>query len=209
MIDPTPFVKALGPRLAHVTAATNLPGIERHGLLPAAQLAQKAGGDHGIALRDHRLHLRGADVDARLNHQKPILRGLKAANRIVDGHDAESWAEQLDQRVFFWPETRGNRFRASIARDVALHVLWFDTVALIERHSARLYLSPINSGNFTQGGAHARRGDWLYVPLQAGMDAFRQNRRARGLVKSKDSVAEISLLGALQAEDVAALRITA
>ncbi|WP_306132878.1 DUF7002 family protein [Roseivivax marinus] len=145
---------------------------------------------------------------ARLNHQKPILHGLAAANRVVEGHDAASWAEVLNARVFFWPERhlRGP-FLASVQRDLETAVIWLDTEALLDRASDRLDLSPINSGNFTQGGAHARRGNWLFVPARAGLEAFRRNRQARGLVRAPDAVKEISLRGALAANDLAASRV--
>jgi hypothetical protein len=130
---------------------------------------------------------------ARLNHQKPILHGRNAANRIVEGHDAASWAAALDRRVFLWPERRGKAFRDSIGRDLPLVVLWLDTEALANALFDVIDLAPINTGNFTQGGAHARRGDWIYVPLSQGLDAFRDNRRTRLGLKTRDTLAEISL----------------
>ncbi|MEM8654639.1 MAG: hypothetical protein AAGF36_07815 [Pseudomonadota bacterium] len=100
---------------------------------------------------------------------------------------------QLDARVFFWPERRGQAFAKSIQRDLDISVLWLDTAKFAEALGQYIDLSPINSGNFTQGGAHARRGDWLYVPLTAGLDTFRQNRLKRGLKNTPDTVAELSL----------------
>ncbi|MBY5932782.1 hypothetical protein KUV51_07205 [Tateyamaria omphalii] len=184
------FVNAVGGKLAHVTASTNLPSIKATGLLPASNLATAAGIPHAnIALRNHRMQV----GPATLNHQKPILHGLRAAHRVLDGHTPESWAHQLDQRVFLWPERKGHAFAASIKRDLDITILWLDATKLAEALHDHIDLSPINSGNFTQGGAHARRGDWLYVPLTAGLDTFRQNRSKRGLKHTPDSVTEISL----------------
>ncbi|QFS82469.1 hypothetical protein FIU97_06585 [Roseivivax sp. THAF40] len=197
------LIAHIGPQLAHVTAARNLPSIRQHGLRPAAELARATGyAPQGIVLRNERLHLQGANFDATLNHQKPILHGRTAADRIIDGHDAASWAAALDARVFFWPHRRGAKFRASLARDLPMAILWLSTEALLERCADRLTLSPINSGNFLQGGAHARRGDWLFVPVRAGLPAFRENRRSRGLVRNPDSVTEISLPGSLSVSDL-------
>ncbi|WP_254684940.1 DUF4433 domain-containing protein [Tateyamaria omphalii] len=180
----------MGGKVAHVTASSNLPSIHAHGLLPANTLAAQEGIDHTeLALRDHRMQV-GA---ARLNHQKPILHGLKAAHRILDGHTPASWAHHLDTRVFLWPERKGRAFAASIQRDLDITILWLDTAKLATALRDHIDLSPINSGNFTQGGAHARRGDWLYVPLSAGLDTFRQNRCKRGLKTTPDTVTEISL----------------
>lgn len=201
----------LGPRVAHVTAAENLPGIEAHGLLPPAEIARRAGRDPGeIALRRERLLLHLGAHPARLNHQKPILHGRRAADTIVEDHDARSWAEALDERVFFWPgrSLRG-AFLESVRRDLDVAILWLDTATLFARAADRLALSPINSGNFVQGGAHAVRGNWLFVPATAGLGAFRDNRRTRGLVKARDAVREISLSGGLAAAPLrAALRET-
>ena len=153
MIDA--ITKAVGDRLAHVTAASNLPSIHSNGLLPAAQLAANAHmHPNDIALRSARMSVGSAT----LNHQRPILHGIKAAARVLDGYTPESWAQQLDTRVFLWPQRRGQAFAKSIARDLDITVLWLDTAKLAQALSDHIDLSPINSGNFTQGGARAHRG---------------------------------------------------
>jgi len=184
------FVAAVGDRVAHVTATSNLPSIAQHGLLPAKAWARLAGRrPRDIVLRDHRMQI-GA---ATLNHQKPILQGLAAAHRVLDDHTPDTWAAQLDRRVVLWPAGQGRRFVNSIKRDLDTTVLWLDARALALALGDHIDLSPINSGNFGQGGARALRGDWLYVPLTAGSDAFRQNRTHRGLKPTPDTVREISL----------------
>ncbi|MDG3040347.1 DUF7002 family protein [Roseicyclus marinus] len=195
------FRRAAGPRVAHVTAAENLPGILARGLWPAADLARENGvAEEALALRDHRMVIGQGPRRARLNHQKPILHGRNAANRIVEGHDAESWAMALDRRVFLWPARRGKDFKDSIGRDLPLAVLWLDTDALAKALFDAIDLAPINTGNFTQGGAHARRGDWIYVPLSQGIDAFRDNRRRRLGLRKRDTLAEISLRQGIPAD---------
>ena len=106
----------------------------------------------------------------------------------------------LDQRVFFWPAKRGQMFSKSIGRDVETVTLWLDANAFANLYFDTIDLAPINSGNFKQGGAKARRGDWLYVPLSAGLPAFRKNRIQRGLVTGRDAVREISLRKGINAE---------
>lgn len=185
------LLRHLGPTLTHATAASNLPLIRQRGLLPAATLAAEAGTD--IVLRAYR---RQIDVDGgrvTLNHQNPINHGIDAARRMLDGYDPAGWAAQLDTRVFL---SRGDaRFARSIAADTDMVLIEVDTAALIAHCADRTYLSPINSGNFRQGGANARRGDWLYVPVSAGLAAFRANRRERGLVTTGDTVREVSVIG--------------
>jgi hypothetical protein len=189
------FVRAVGERLLHVTARSNMPGIHRHGLMPPAELARLCGVDpESLLLRRDRLQLTLPDgTTAKLNHQLPIVHGLAAANRIVDGHDAASWARQLDHRVFLWPEKRGISFAASVARDTDAASLWIDSGALFDAMVGDIWLAPINSGNFLQGGAQARRGDWLYCAAKEGIDASRRNRVKRGLMKGMDTIREVSV----------------
>ncbi|MBQ2262167.1 MAG: hypothetical protein II336_12440 [Loktanella sp.] len=203
------FVRAVGSRLLHCTARANLGGIATYGLLPPALLARLAGQDpQRLALRRDRLVLTMPDGStAQLNHQLPILHGLAAANRVVDGHDAISWACQLDERVFLWPQRKGDAFMKSVERDSDIACLSFDTGAVFDLCADRLWLSPLNSGNFRQGGAHARRGDWIYCRASDGITAFRNNRRDRGLVAGTDIVGEVSLTGdGLAVADLADLK---
>lgn len=196
------FVRAVGPRVLHCTARSNLAGLYLNGLMPPYMLAHRAGRDPAtLALRRNRVMLNLPDsTTARLNHQLPIVHGLAAANRIIDDHDAASWARKLDERVFFWPEHRGRRFVQSIKRDADTALVWFDSGGLFDVFGPHVWLSPINSGNFRQGGARARRGDWLYCRATDGIAKFRQNRRNRGLIVGTDKVAEVSITKAMSPE---------
>ncbi|MEL7097780.1 MAG: hypothetical protein AAGM84_03020 [Pseudomonadota bacterium] len=188
----------------HVTAADNAASIARDGLWPAAELARRAGVDPGtLLLRRTRLEIRGA----RLNHQLPLVRYLRAAKAWLEV-SPEAWAAQLDERVFFWPEGESTAFTASIARHVQVHLLWIDTAALISVAGDRLDVSALNSGSFRQipvarpaeNPHRYTRGPWLYRPLAEGLQAFRTYRRDRGLTASLDCVREVSLRGGLDAE---------
>ncbi|WP_415920427.1 DUF7002 family protein [Tateyamaria sp. SN6-1] len=184
------FARSVGGRLAHVTASTNVPHILRNGLMSAAALAENAGVDPStLPLRATRLRV----GDALLNHQKPIVHGLRAAEAVLEGHSPHSWAMQLDQRVFLWAARRVTRFAASFARSVETTVLWIDPVRLAAAMGPQIDLSPLNSGSFRQGAARAVRGDWLYVPLSDGLEAFRSNRIRRGHARTRDQVQEVSL----------------
>ncbi|WP_299965601.1 hypothetical protein [uncultured Roseobacter sp.] len=137
---------------------------------------------------------------ATLNHQLPIVHGLNAAHRMIEDMSPAAWARQLDQRVFFWPAKKGAAFAASIARDRTIDTLWLDAQAFADAFAPQIDLCALNSGNFTQGGAHALRGLWIYRPLTEGIDAFRHFRRRRGLKKSADAVGEVSLRGSIPAD---------
>jgi len=188
-------LRAAGLRVAHVTAHSNLDGIRAHGLRSAGMLAADAGhATDDITLRPDRKVLTLPDgATARLNHQLPILHGRRAAETIIDGFDARGWARQLDERIFLWPGARGAAFGRSIAKNADSVTLWFDTARLLAAMADCLWLAPFNTGNFRQGGARARRGDWIYCPVSDGLPAFRSNRQLRGLVKRPDRIVEISL----------------
>lgn len=184
------LIALAGPDLVHITSAANVETIKARGLVSAHALCVGAGvNPDRIALRRDR-RVVGTAV---LGHQRPILNGLRAANHVIDGYNAHGWAMQLDKRVFFWPAAQGARFGRALGQGGSVARLVFDTAQLASALAPLIDLSPINSGNFTQGGAHARRGDWLYVPLTAGCAAFRENRRVRG----RDALREVSLRGSV------------
>lgn len=197
------FARAVGGRLAHVTACVNLPPIVRDGLMSAHALAERADVDPSTLLLRRERRCIGTAV---LNHQQPIVHGLKSARNMLDGHSPESWAAQLDKRVFLWPAAKVTRFTASIQRNIDATVIWLDPTLLAEAMLDYIDLSPLNSGSFEQGAAHARRGDWLYVPLSAGIEQFRINRMARGLKSTRDQVREVSLRATIPPDLLHSLR---
>jgi len=201
-------VAHIGPRLAHVTAAGNLPHIREHGLLPAAEVARQAGIDPAdIALRKDRRQV-GA---ALLNHQRPLTQNLKAARMRLTDHSPLDWAMQLDTRVYFCPERHLRTFQASFELDTGL--LWLDTAQLFATCLDRIDLCALNSGSFRQvtTAPHAPSRDRtlaIYRPLSEGIDAFRAHRQKAGLRRGKDNVKEVSLRGALDAATLASVSIT-
>lgn len=184
------FARSVGGALAHVTAVENVPHILEHGLMSAEALAQRADVDPAtLPLRRDRRRV----GHATLNHQRPIVNGLRSARLVLEGHDPESWAAQLDRRVFLWPRAKVQRFAASFERSVETRILWLDPARLADLMAEQIDLSPLNSGSFEQGASKAVRGDWLYVPLTDGLDAFRRNRQSRGIKATADVVREVSL----------------
>ncbi len=184
------FSRAVGGRLAHVTARSNLPGIHANGLMCAEALARRARIDPAtLALRRTREKV----GPALLNHQLPIVHGIKSAQMVLERHDPRTWAAQLDTRVFLWSHRRVAKFAASFHRHVDTAILWIDPARLAAEMWDHIDLSPLNSGSFEQGASKAVRGDWLYVPLSQGLEAFRTNRIVRGHATNRDTVAEVSL----------------
>ncbi|MEM9846079.1 MAG: hypothetical protein AAF965_14860 [Pseudomonadota bacterium] len=194
----TALLRHLGPHLAHVTARRNLDSIFSHGLRPTVELAALTDtACDNLTLRVTRARLRGNGIDATLGHQRPVTDHIGRTAALLEDHSPHSWAALLNTRVFFWPGGREKSFGHHLSRDMRTATLWLDTERLLRACAGRVDLSPINSGNFARGGGKARRGDWLFVPSVAGLAAFRANRQKRGYVRGRDTVAEISVRGAL------------
>ncbi|QUJ77788.1 hypothetical protein KDD17_07565 [Sulfitobacter albidus] len=186
-MTPEAFASLCGPTLYHVTAAQNVPAIRREGLLSAADLARHAGVDpRTLVLRQTRMTLPGGAV---LNHQLPLRKGRARAAAFLDGTTIEGWAQQLDTRVYLAPRRKLDALQGSF--DVPIHTFKIDSAALFAALSDYIDLSPINSGNADR--RPARRGEWIYVPATAPAATFRDNRRIRGLVTTRDSVREVSI----------------
>lgn len=194
------FERLTGGTLIHLTPAENASGIVTNGLLSAADLAQAAGLDpDNVLLRANPTRLTTPSGHALLTHQRPLRQGK--GKDFLEDHTLESWSNQLDRRIFFWPAKRGAAFGNSLGATVK--ALRFNAGRVYDACAPHLWLSPINSGNATR--RPARRGDWLYVPATAPLDTFRDNRRKRGLVASRDQLAEVSLTRPLPATQLAGL----
>ncbi|MEL6958304.1 MAG: hypothetical protein AAGL89_05060 [Pseudomonadota bacterium] len=184
----TTILGLLGPRLAHITAQPNLPLIKREGLKSAASLAADVGPASTLLRKDRRVV-----GHAILNHQLPLASHYRTAERLLEGHTPESWAAQLDRRVFFATEAFAAKFRASF-NDVQPVTLWLDTQVLLSQMVDQMWLCPLNSGSFRQGGGKKPRGDWIYVSASSDVETYRNNRLNRGVVKSPDTkVKEVSI----------------
>jgi hypothetical protein len=193
------FVALVGAVLTHVTEAVNAPSIRAFGLLPPEDLASLCGTrPDEIILRQAPVTLRSGKLTARLNHQRPLRAGRRQEAAFLDGHTLDSWAAQLDRRVFFWPSRRQDAFEASLAAPVTFT---FDARRLFRQCGDRLDLAPINSGSALRRAV--RRGDWLYVPATRARD-FPHARRLRGAARARDRVAEVSLRGGLAPDALAA-----
>lgn len=185
------FARLVGNTIAHHTFAANLPSITAQGLMPAADLALAAElAPATLALRrDHiRFDVHGRTVQ--LNHQRPLLKGRH--RDFLHGHRLETWAHQLDRRLFFLPHAHAAvepAFAASLGQEVA--TIRLAARAFFDAFAPDIWLSPINSGNADR--RPAQRGDWLYVRVTEGAEGFRTNRMTRGLVKGRDTVREISI----------------
>ncbi|MFZ3580974.1 DUF7002 family protein [Loktanella sp. DJP18] len=186
------FIRLVGPSLFHVTLVSNLAGITARGLLRPAEAARQAGfAPVDVALRKEPETIVAHAGPMTLNHQRPLLAGRDQAKDFLSSGSLKDWAMQLDERIFFWPRAMRQTYLDSLGERAPLHVLEIDAGGLFDIYADHLDLAPINSGAALR--RPARRGPWLYVPATATVAAFRTNRIKRDLVKSRDSVAEVSL----------------
>ena len=191
-MDRKEFSNLVGGTLRHVTLRTNLPGIRQNGLLRASTLIEAATElSTPPCPRSESCTFNVAGLSVTLNHQKPLLAGRKRVADFLDGHCLKSWAESLDDRLFFWPGERGVDFSSSLRDRGTVTTLECDAEAFFDLYACSLDLAPINTGSAMRSAS--KRGDWIYVPATASINQFRENRRARGLVKGRDSVVEVSL----------------
>jgi hypothetical protein len=172
------------PLLYHMAEVGSWDSISRHGLLSTRSLIDlfDVNGD----ARDGILRVRRA-ASVPLEHpahgaavvrdQIPLSEARLAAC-LVDMTLAE-WLDALNSRVFFWlnePHLE-TLLGARAYKDLEHDVISVDCADLVERHSERITLSPINSGATMY--KPPPRGRDTFLPIAAY--PFEERRRARGL----------------------------
>jgi hypothetical protein len=153
------------PRLWHMAEVENWPLIQSHGLLSTSALLDlfeyKGAARTAIEaeFRAQSVEIEHPDLGrAVIRDQKPMVSDAVVA-RYLDGQSPSDWYLTLNSRVFFWVREKRleKLLAAGLYRKRPHMVLVLDTKALLERHIARVTLSPINSGAIFPAGK-ARRG---------------------------------------------------
>jgi hypothetical protein len=190
-MDPADIVRYY-PRLYHMAELGSWDSVQRHGLLstralidlfevkePVRSQILRRRRPEGVPLH-HRKH--GAAV---VRDQIPLREG--PLRGCLTDMTLEEWLDALNSRVFFWLDEPHleTLLGAGAYRDNAHDVLHVDTAALLERHAARVTLSPINSGSTIYNPRP--RGSTSF--LRIGDYPFEERRRARG----KDAIIELAV----------------
>lgn len=183
------FISLVGESLFHVTPASNWPNLMACGFLRPAKILERNGLQGSV--RTHPLTIRTAKFNATLNHQRPLLEGRKHESKFLDKHTIESWAAQLDTRIFFWPGKSDEAFEKSLENCSEVRVVKFDAGKIFEEFRDFVDIAPINTGSARR--QPVRRGDWIYVSARCSVVDFQHNRIRRKLVKYPDRVKEVSL----------------
>lgn len=181
------------PRLYHMAEEGTWPSIERSGLLSTSALL-----DH-FEIQGH--ERRGIEATRRPEsvrishpqHGEAVIRDQKplsesALFKCLSGMTPKEWYKELNGRVFFWlSEERLLRLLQARAYRGKTHcVLTLDTQSLLQRHAARVTLSPINSGSTVF--RPQPRGKSTFARIQDY--PFDDWRRKRGI---KDAVVELAV----------------
>lgn len=185
------------PVVWHVIEAEGLPGMARHGLLPAAELRALAQVPDNSANRDdyEPVALPGGGTavlrfqimaDAKLS---PSLAGAYAGKPAL-------WRTHINSHVFFWadPARRDSFLRATLrerARSraapstTAPAVLAFDTFALLAAVGPDAFYSTFNTGSTVRGAARAQRDEGTFRPVAAYRSGPAAELAIRGAVPAE------------------------
>ena len=157
--------------------AEGLPGVARHGLLPASSLRAVAGvADSGANRDDYDpLALPGGGT-AVLRFQ--IMADAKLLPSLAGAYAGKPdlWRAHINSHVFFWadPARRDSFIRANLrerarsraAPSTARPVVFaFDTPALLATLGPSAFFSTFNTGSTVRGAARARRDEGTFRPV--------------------------------------------
>ncbi|PRY93359.1 hypothetical protein BCF33_2227 [Hasllibacter halocynthiae] len=186
------------PRLYRLAARGAAEGVRRHGLLPAAELARRAGADLPPERRPRAVPLRLPDGTAAVLTDNAPLSLARLARVLDDGLCPADWMRMLNARVFLWPARPLGLGNLNARRRLGYESEWqvFDTLGLLSPVWDRAEIAPINTGATVR--APARRGLATFAPL-AGLDfaAWRRARREAGTRKGLDTPKEVTVRGAI------------
>jgi hypothetical protein len=182
------------PYLYHVTSEGSWPSIQRYGLLSTQALLDLFAVDE--ALRERLIATRRPDCvtithpqhgQAVIRDQKPLIES-RLRSVLQDGMTPREWYTLLNGKTFFWvTESRFETLRNARAYDGLRQTLIIvDCARLLERHSDRITLCPMNSG--AARPMAFPRGRRTFLPISEY--PFDERRRKRG---KKNAVVELSV----------------
>jgi hypothetical protein len=143
------------PRVYHMAEVGTWPSIKEQGLLSTSALLDKFGyeGEARATLekshRREKIALRAPGLAPLvIRDQKPMAPD-RLRPTLQDGLTVEQWYKAINSKVFFWAERSRLLILLNARHYRALEhdVLTVDTASLLEKHSSRVWLSPMNSGN--------------------------------------------------------------
>jgi hypothetical protein len=175
-------IAELHPRLYHMAEYGSWPSIRDNGLLSTTALLDlytiKGESRTTIesTLRRNMVQVKGRKGEtAWIRDQRPMS-DKKLAGCLRDGLTPTDWYRMLNGKVFFWlTEARLETLLAAYGDRPQL-VLEVDTAALLDEHSIKISLTPMNTG-CTSPMAFPRGLDSFLSP---GAYPFEENKRKKG-----------------------------
>ena len=195
MIETPGSFAARFPRLWRLAERGSHQGIRRHGLLTAAQAAQRAGHVLSDVPRRESIWVGLPDgTPVRITDNTPLSFG-KLGPALDDMAPAE-WLAMLNDRVFFWPARTLGEGNLKARRRYGYDSEWqeYETLGLLASCWDRAEVAHINTGSTIH--QPARRGRQTFAPL-AGLDfeAWRRRRRDAGEIAGLDTPKEVTVRG--------------
>jgi len=169
-------------RLWHLAHGDAWPGLQRHGLLSAAQLTMLLGDEDSARPGTHR------PVEVSLSHPEQgsaVLREqgpqhvAKLATAITDDMTVDKWLRLIDAMAFFFPSEKAIEGLQRAYKDRPVIVLSVDTRSLVREYEHWIRIASSSSGSL------------LYRPATRGPDTFLSIRR---FDHSKKTVREVGVV---------------
>ena len=141
------------PRLYHMAEPDTWASIKRHGLLSTSALLTLFEIDGRCRAAIESAHRPNSVNIAHPKYGMAVVRDqlpMRESDllKCLQGMTPRDWYRTLNQRVFFWltKERLLRLLNARAYRDRKHCVLTIDTKMILERHSAKISLTPLNSG---------------------------------------------------------------
>lgn len=182
------------PKLYRLARAGAHVGIRRHGLLPAAILAQRSGINLSKKPRKSSVEFNLPDgTYVTITDNRPLF-FTKLAPVLDDGLTPEDWLNMLNHRVFFWPKREYGENNLKARRRLGYENEWqvFDTEMLLGPVWKLAEIAPFNTGATIH--VPPRRGLWTFAKLD-GL-SYSEWEWSRGLSR-KDKVKEVTVCGSV------------
>lgn len=169
-------------RLWHLAHADAWPGLQRHGLLSAAQLTHLLGDDSVAQPGTHRpaaVELSHPDEGTAVLREQGPQHVAKLATAVTDDMTVDKWLRLVDAMAFFFPSEKALETMRRAHKDQPVVVLTVDTRSLVSEYEHWIRL------------ASSSTGSGLYRPATRGPDTFLSIRR---FDHSKKTVREVGVV---------------
>jgi hypothetical protein len=169
-------------RLWHLAHADAWPGLQRHGLLSAAQLTHLLGDRDVAAPGTHRpvaVALNHPDQGSAVLREQGPQHVAKLTTALTDDMTVDKWLRLIDAMAFFFPSEKSIETLRRAYKGRPVIVLSVDTRSLVREHEHWIRLASSSTGSM------------LYRPATRGPDTFLSIRR---FDHSKKTVREVGVV---------------